>query len=394
MAGKTAEKDPHVRHQHIWTFARPLARAVAWLKFGYAAEPADVPGTFLLVSNHNTNWDPVLVGCSFPQQMYFVASEHVLRAGLAGKLLNWLQAPIPRQKGGSAAATVMSMVRHLRRGMNVCVFPEGNRSWDGVTRPFPAAIGKVARSAGVSLVTYRLTGGYFASPRWSGNSSRRGRMRGGVVRVYSPEELRAMTPAEIDEHIREDIFEDAYARQRKDPVRFRGRRTAEHLETLLFLCPACGRVHTLQSKGDTVRCWKCGFSFRYLPTGFLAGEGVPFEDLRSWVRWQDGELRRMCTESGSLPIFTDSSVRVEEVATARSSVLIGVGDMTLYRDRLALPGVTIPLEKLTGMSVMGAQSLYLSMGERSFEVTSRVVRCMVKYLTACAFLTGNESLGV
>ncbi len=202
-----------------------------------------------------------------------------------------------------------------------------------------------------------------------------------------------MAPDEIDAHIREDLFEDAYARQRRDPVRFRGRRTAEHLETLLFLCPSCGRMHTLQSRGDTVRCWKCGFSFRYLPTGFLAGDGVPFDELRAWVRWQDSEIRRMCEESGSSPVFTDSTVRVEEVAAARSSVVLGSGDMTLYRDRLELPGVTVPLARLTGMSIMGAQTLFLSMDDRSFSVTSPVVRCMVKYLTACTILTGKE-LGV
>ena len=48
--------------------------------------------------------------------------------------------------------------------MNVCVFPEGNRTWDGVTAKFLPSIGKLARSSGASLVTYKLTGGYFASP--------------------------------------------------------------------------------------------------------------------------------------------------------------------------------------------------------------------------------------
>ena len=100
-----------------------------------------------------------------------------------------------------------------------------------------------------------------------------------------------MSPQEINEHIVSDLHEDAYERQRKNPVRFEGKALAEHLERLLFLCPKCGRMHTLQSRDDTVRCWKCGFSFRYLPTGFLVGEDIPFDNLRDWTRWQKGRDR-------------------------------------------------------------------------------------------------------
>ena len=81
--------------------------------------------------------------------------------------------------------------------------------------------------------------------------------------------LKFMTAEEINARIREGIFEDAYEEARKDPVRYRGRRLAEHLETLLYLCPGCRRYHTLESKGDALRCRRCGLQVRYLPTGFL-----------------------------------------------------------------------------------------------------------------------------
>ena len=381
------------RHIFVWKALRPLARLICWIKFGFTSEVSRVRGPFLLVSNHVTNWDPILVACSIPEQTYFVTSEHLLRAGLGGKLVGWLQSPIPRQKSGNAATTVLTMMRYLRRGLNVCVFPEGNRTWDGVTAEFLPSIAKLARTSGAALVTYKLTGGYFASPRWAGNSIRRGKMHGRAVRVYSPEELRAMSPQEINGHIVSDLYEDAYERQRKDPVRFEGKALAEHMERLLFLCPRCGRMHTLQSRDDTVRCWKCGFSFRYLPTGFLSGEDIPFDNLRDWTRWQNGEIVRLCDEADDKPIFTDTDVRADTVVSGSGTKLLGRGDMRLFRDRLELPGASLPAGDITGVSLMGPQDLYISAGDAHYVVRSGTVHCMVKYLTALSHLNGGVHYG-
>ena len=393
---KPEKKDRHGLHVFVWRLLQPIAAVLCWLKFRFTAARSSVKGPFLLVSNHNTDWDPILVALSFPrQQMYYVTSEHLLRSGLGGRIVSALQDPIPRQKGGHAADTVLTMMRRMKKGYNVAVFPEGNRSWDGVTRPFLPSIGKLARSSGASLVTYRMTGGYFANPRWAGSASRRGRMRGEVVRIYSPEELKAMKPAEIYEHIREDLKEDAYSRQRKNPILFRGRHLAEHMETLLFLCPKCGRMHTLQSRGDTVSCWKCGFSFRYLPTGFLAGDGIPFDNLRDWTAWQEGEIRRLCDEADDEhPIFTDADMRLDEVHFSEGLKLLGKGEMKLYKDRLELPGVTLPVGDITGISLRGPQDIYFGTETANYLVRSRFVRCTVKYLTACSYLNGGREYGV
>ena len=390
QAAHEAKKDPRRRHRIIWKIVRPLARFLMWLRLGYVGRVERIEGPFLLVCNHVTDLDPVLVGCSFPDQLYYVASEHLLRSGWAGRFVNWAQAPIPRQKGGNAAGTVMAMLRTLKQGSSVGVFPEGNRCWDGVTGDFLPSIGKLARTSGAKLVTYRLEGGYFASPRWSGTSLRRGRMVGHVVNVYTPEELKAKKPEEINELIRADLHEDAYARQRKDPVLFRGRRLAEHMERLLFICPKCGMLHSLQSKGDTVRCWKCGFHFRYLPTGFLQGEDLPYDNLRDWNRWQDGEIGRLCSQAEpDRPIFSDSDVRVDRVEFAKGLKTLERGEMKLYSDRLEIPGAVLPLAGLTGVSLMGGQDLYLGTDEENYLVRSSTVRCMRKYLVACTCLTGK-----
>lgn len=384
------------RHQRLWTLLRPLARLILRLKFNYRCGSYAPEGPYLLLCNHVTDWDPILVGAALKSQMYFVASEHVLRQGLVSRFIRWAQAPIARQKGGNAAGTVKAMLRTLRDGRNVGLFPEGNRCWDGVTGDFPASTAKLVKTCGASLVTFRLSGGYFASPRWAGTSIRRGRMRGEVVGVYPPETLRTMSAGEIRSLIARDLREDAYARQRKDPVSFRGKRLAEHLETLLFICPRCGAMHRLRSEDDRLICDGCGLTARYTEEGFLSGSKLPFDNVRDWNLWQTEKLNGLCDHAGAEAIFTDGGLELYSVHTAKALEQIGRGELRLYRDRLELPaGVSLPLESITGMALRGPSDLFIGTADgSSFELHSDGVCCTQKYLLACRHLGSPFEYGV
>jgi hypothetical protein len=68
--------------------------------------------------------------------------------------------------------------------------------------------------------------------------------------------------------------------------------------------------------------------------------------------------------------------------------------MRLYADRLELPGITVPLDRLSGIALRGSQDLYVSDNENTYLIRSRVVKCMVKYISACRIFTGKKDLGL
>lgn len=387
----------HGRHQVIWKLVRPLVRLILWIRFNYHCAPSAPKGPYIVVSNHVTDWDPLLVGAAFRNQMYFLASEHIMRLGFVSRLLEWLMHPIIRQKGGSAAGAVKEMLRAVKEGFNVALFPEGNRCWDGVTRDFPPSTGKLVRTSGVSLVTFRLSGGYLSSPRWSGNTARRGYMRGEIVKIYTPEELKAMSALQINAAIARDIYVDAFDDQRRRTVLYRGKHLAENLETLLFICPKCFSRNTLVSEDDRFRCRSCGFETRYAPTGFFLGGDPPFPDVRGWNRWQTKQLEKLCREAKEdEPIFSDSGLELYSVQSGRSSELLGRGDITLYRDRLELPGeLSLPIGSITGMSLRGPTDLYIGTANgSSFLIKTHLSLCTHKYLSACSLLGSPIGVGV
>ena len=146
--------EPYLRHQKIWRGLYALANRWICRKFNMTHEDLHVEGPVLLIPNHVSAWDPLLVAMSLrDKQVYYVASEHIFRLGFVTKLLEWLVGPIPRRKASSGADTVKACLRHLRAGHSICLFAEGEQSWDGLTQPIFPATGKLAKSSGASLVT-------------------------------------------------------------------------------------------------------------------------------------------------------------------------------------------------------------------------------------------------
>ena len=74
-----------------WKFLYWLVHGFFTHLFHLEAERLNPIGPCLIIANHVTNWDPLLLAISFPNTpIRFVASEHIFRHGILSKLLNAL----------------------------------------------------------------------------------------------------------------------------------------------------------------------------------------------------------------------------------------------------------------------------------------------------------------
>lgn len=389
MKAEFKAKMKNFRLQVLWSFLRGVTALFLKIKFGYRRERCREQGPCIILCNHNTDWDPLLLGQAFRQRISFVASEHIFRWGFTSKLIRWGFDPIARLKGTVAVGTVRDIVKKLKAGTNVAIFAEGNRSFNGLTGEIPASTGKLVRLSGAKLVTYKLSGGYFTSPRWS-SSLRRGRMEGSVVNVYPAETLKKMSADEINEVIRRDLFVDAVADQRKAPVAFRGKGLAEHLERILCLCPKCRKIGTLVSHDDRLSC-ACGFNVRFNEYGFFEGEDAPFDNVTDWDLDQTEKLKA-AVPAGDECIFSDTGMVMKEVHTDHTDEVVGSGKIALFRDHLECCGVSALLKDISGFMLRGPQTVNMSIGEKNYEISSESVRCMRKYMTLIEYLQTSQPM--
>ena len=164
------------RYSMIYKTARQFAR-LPLRKYQFKTD--QLPKTdepYIVMANHLTEADIIMVARAFPQHMYYVAGEHLRRSKI-GNLIEWSQHPIFEFKGAGAVEVVREITRRIKRGNNVIIFPEGSRSFNGETIKLPLSAAKIVKMAKCGLVTYRLQGGYFVAPRWA-YTVRRGPVRG------------------------------------------------------------------------------------------------------------------------------------------------------------------------------------------------------------------------
>lgn len=363
MAFSNKESVMNKRHKIILNILRPLVALFLKIKFGYKFEKVPkLEGNYIILSNHNTDFDPLFVAVGFKDYMYFVASEHISRWKVAFKFIKFAFDPILRYKGTVATSTVLEVLRRVKAGNNVCIFAEGVRSWDGITCPILPSTGKLVKKSKCGLVTYKITGGYFTSPNWGESGTRKGPISGAPVRIYTPEEIAAMKPDEISRIIERDLYEDAYETQLKNPQKYKGKNIAEKLENLIFICPECGGVDTFKSKGDTVRCSGCGHTFKYNEYGML--ENSQFKTVRDYAKWQKEQVEGMASVGGILTSPNGRLIKIEN----HQEIEIASGEIVMTKNSLRCADKEIELSAIMDMAIHGRHALVFSTDKDYYEL--------------------------
>ena len=384
---KRREERKYKRHIRLWNAIIVIVRP--FLKRIYNYEYEVIPpinGPYLVVSNHNTDLDPALVGLAFKKQMYFVASEHVYRAGIYGKLLKYVFEPIAKIKGSSDTLTVMKMIRYLRTGKNVALFPEGNRSFNGKTCEIFDATGKLVKASNASLATFKFEGGYFTTPRW-GKGIRKGKLTGKLVKIYTPEELKEMTPEEITQHIREDLSENAYETQAKNPIAYKGKTPTLGFETGYCVCPKCHTIDNITSTKKQIICKNCGMETSLDDYGYFP-ENFDFKTVEQWDDFQEKYFADFVKENtdNKESLFFDTDVELFNFTENHEETCHGTGTFKMYIDRFVFetPSNTLelPFEDIPDMSIHGKKTLVFSAtGNLHYELKAKNLINVRKYLS-------------
>ena len=222
---------------------------------------------YVVLANHVNFWDPFLVAMPFRPPVHFIAADGNFRGHMMRRLMTFA-GTIPKAKAKNDLESIRMLQRCITERKVVGIFPEGQRSWDGTSRTVLPGTPKLVRLLGAPVVSVMIRGGYLSTPRWS-KRLRRGVLELSVTTVLTREEISRLSKEEVTRRIANSVTHDESQWQRATGTLFIDARRAEHVETALFLCPACGTWDTLRSAGATFTCTACGDRTWMAPSGTL-----------------------------------------------------------------------------------------------------------------------------
>ena len=152
-----------------------IARAIGHVSFQHEVvhrERLIEDGPVLIVCNHVSYLDPPMVGISYRKERWLLARKALFR-GFGAWLYPRLNV-IPVDQEQPDMTGLKNILRLLKRGQRVLLFPEGSRSWDGTAQKGEPGVGLApARAISRRSRAGRKRPMPFVSTRTTGSSSSR-----------------------------------------------------------------------------------------------------------------------------------------------------------------------------------------------------------------------------
>jgi len=122
-------------------------------------------GPFLLIANHQSLLDPILIQSAVPRPVYTMAKSTQFAAPILGLIMPRIHA-FPVRRYQVDPQSVRIALRLLRQGRGVAVYIEGERTWNGHLQEPRRGTVRLALRAGVPIIPTTIRGSYDAWPRW------------------------------------------------------------------------------------------------------------------------------------------------------------------------------------------------------------------------------------
>lgn len=338
---------PRLQHKTPMKPSRLLATVVRAVsiptclktKFSYTTERMELVGDqpCLILMNHSSFTDMKLAYAIFYPKRFNIVTTVDGMVGSLGPLMRWLGC-VPTRKFVSDIQLIRDMEYVLKeQGNSVLMYPEASYSFDGTATPLPRKMGVLLKKLGVPVVTVITQGAFARDPLYNMLKIRKVQVSAHVKCLFTPEEIKEKTVAELDAMLEEDFSFDNFAWQRDNNVVIDEPFRADGLERILYKCPNCGAEAQMEGKDIGICCHACGKKWEMDELGQLkAVEGeTEYPHIPDWYAWQRQCVRREL-EEGTYCLDTDVDIGIQ--VDYKAIYMIGEGHLTHGHDGFHLTG--------------------------------------------------------
>lgn len=194
-----------------YAFYRTIRTLAAWVAVFvfhlrcFGREHTQVKGGALILSTHQSHFDPLLIGITFNERLNYLAKRSLFKGRLLGLVITLLNA-IELDRDRSGLAGLKETLKRLKAGKKVLIFPEGTRCPDGQIAPLKPGFLSVARRSRVPLIPVAITGAFEALPRGT-RFPLRYPLRVAVGKMISAEQVASLADEQLMSLVKERLQE-------------------------------------------------------------------------------------------------------------------------------------------------------------------------------------------
>jgi 1-acyl-sn-glycerol-3-phosphate acyltransferase len=146
-------------------FAAAAGMTLGWSLRTEGRQHIPAKGPALLIANHQSFLDPLLVGLGTRRHLRYLARKSLFKNPVFTWLIRMLNA-VPIDQEGVGKEGIKSILGQLQNGEAVVVFPEGSRTSDGLVQPLRPGIHLLIKRAQAPIVPVGIAGAFDAMPHW------------------------------------------------------------------------------------------------------------------------------------------------------------------------------------------------------------------------------------
>ena len=146
-------------------FAAAASMTLGWSLRTQGRQHIPATGPALLIANHQSFFDPLLVGLGTRRHLRFLARKTLFQRPLFTWLIRMLNAVAIDQEGVGKEG-IKTILDQLHNGEAVVVFPEGTRTSNGLMQPLRPGIHLLIKRAQAPIIPVGIAGAFEAWPHW------------------------------------------------------------------------------------------------------------------------------------------------------------------------------------------------------------------------------------
>lgn len=293
---------------------------------------------------------PCIVLCNHGSALDFVYSGRILRKDKPhfvsarlyfyhkrlGKLMRNVGC-IPKSMFASDLENAKGCMKTLNDNRVLVMMPEARLSTVGVFEDIQESTYKFIQRSNVAVYTIKLSGDYFAKPKWSKDVRRGALLEAELKPLFKAGELKDTEYSVMVEKINNALYYDEFEWLKNHPeVTYKSKVLAEGLENVLSRCPNCNSLYTLNTKGHDITCSNCSMTAT-LDNRYNFVDGKPFNNFKEWYNWQN-EILKAEFLSPDFKISSKVELRHSSIDGKSFTRHAGEGEATLSAEGLRYVG--------------------------------------------------------